>query len=73
MAISVVAGIVGLFALLALGTVAVHLLIRLLDHFDPALPLRNQAAARVNAIEATLSAIRRGLIKLPRVGGIRVR
>jgi hypothetical protein len=73
MDVRVVADIVAALAPLALGAVAVHVLIRLIARFDPALPLQNQAAARVNAIEATLSAIRRGLIKLPRVGGIRVR
>jgi hypothetical protein len=73
MDIRVVASIVATLAPLALGAVVVHVLIRLLDNFDPALPLRNQAAARVDAIEATLSAIRRGLIKLPRVGRSPVR
>ena len=60
-------------ALVAVGTAAVHCLIWLFEHLDPSRPLRAKAETRVDAIEATLRAIRLGLIKIPRVWDVRVR
>ena len=55
-------------SVMAVGAIVVRGLIWLLErHFDPSLPLRAKAAARVRAFEATLSAVRRGLIKIPGV------
>jgi hypothetical protein len=57
-----------LIVVLAAGGLLVHGLIWLLEHqLDPSRPLRTKAAARVDAIEATLEAINRGLIRIPRV------
>ena len=65
---AVVAAFVGMLAVVAAGGLIVHGLIWLLEHqFDPSLPLRTKAEARVNAIEMTLRAIRQGLIRVPRV------
>jgi hypothetical protein len=55
-------------AVVVVATLVVHSLIWLLERrLDPSLPLRAKVAARIEAIEATLHAVKLGLIRIPRV------
>jgi hypothetical protein len=70
----VLAALFTLLTVIVASGLLVHGLIWLLEHqLDPSLPLRTKAAARVDAIEATLEAIKRGLIRIPRVTSRRIR
>lgn len=57
----------GLAAFFAVGLIGVRALIWLLEWLDPARPLEARSAARIRAIEATLRAVRLGLIRIPSV------
>lgn len=67
MDIQVLAILLATLLIMAAAAFAIHALVRLLDRLEPSAPVRGQVAARVAAIEATLLAIRHGLIRVPRV------
>jgi hypothetical protein len=57
----------GLAAFFAVGLIGIRALIWLLAFLDPARPLEARTAARIRAIEATLRAVRLGLVRIPSV------
>jgi hypothetical protein len=57
----------GLAAFFAVGLIGIRALIWLLALLDPARPLEARRAARIRAIEATLRAVRLGLVRIPSV------
>ena len=67
MDIQVLAILLAMPLILAAAAFVIHALGEWLGRLDPSAPARGQVAARVAAIEATLLAIRHGLIRIPRV------
>jgi hypothetical protein len=67
MDIQVLAILLAMLLIMAAAAFVIPALVRLLGPLDPSAQVRGQVSARVAAIEATLLAIRHGLIKIPRV------